>query len=76
MYDDIEKISQAFHRQRFYYKLADFITLTLILYALSYYFNVGSLFSEYIEYYIVDTVSLDEILHLSWFQRCWSLYCT
>ena len=62
MYDDIEKISQAFHRQRFYYKLADFITLTLILYALSYYFNVGSLFSEYIEYYIVDTVSLDEIL--------------
>ena len=62
MYDDIEKISQAFHRQRFYYKLADFITLTLILYALSYYFNVGSLFSQYIEYYIVDAVSLDEIL--------------
>ncbi len=62
MYDDIEKISQAFHRQRLYYKLADFIGLTLILYTLSYYFNVVSLFSQYIEYYIVDTVSLDEIL--------------
>jgi hypothetical protein len=62
MYDDIEKISQAFHKHRFYYKLVDFITLTLLLYALSYYFNVVSLFSQYIEYYIVDTVSLDEIL--------------
>ncbi len=60
--DDIEKISQAFHRHRFYYKLADFIALTLLLYALSYYFNVGSLFSQYIEYYIVGAVSLDEIL--------------
>ncbi len=62
MYDDIGKISQAFHKHRFYYKLVDFITLTLLLYALSYYFNVVSLFSQYIEYYIVDTVSLDEIL--------------
>jgi hypothetical protein len=62
MYDDIRNISRAFHRHRFYYKLADFIALTLLLYALSYYFNVGSLFSQYIEYYIVDAVSLDEIL--------------
>jgi len=62
MYDDIEKISQAFHKQRFYYKLVDFIALTLILYTLSYYFNAVSLFSQYIEYYIVDAISLDEIL--------------
>lgn len=62
MYDDIEKISQEFHRQRLYYKLADFITLTLVLYTLSYYFNVVSLFPQYIEYYIVDAISLDEIL--------------
>ncbi|HIH86694.1 MAG TPA: hypothetical protein HA304_02170 [Methanosarcinales archaeon] len=62
MYDDIGNISRAFHRHRFYYKLADFIVLSLILYTLSYYFNVVSLFSQYIEYYIVDTVSLDEIL--------------
>ena len=60
--DDIEKISRTFHRHRFYYKLIDFIALTLLLYTLSYYFNVGSLFSQYIEYYIVDAVSLDEIL--------------
>ncbi len=62
MYDDIGKISRAFHKHRFYYKLVDFITLTLLLYALSYYFNVVSLFSQYIEYYIVDAISLDEIL--------------
>lgn len=62
MYNDIEKISQTFHKQRFYYKLADFITLSLILYTLSYYFNIVSLFPQYIEYYIVDAVSLDEIL--------------
>ena len=62
MYDDIEKISQTFHRHRFYYKLVDFIALSLILYTLSYYFNIVSLFPQYIEYYIVDTVSLDEIL--------------
>jgi hypothetical protein len=62
MYDDFERISRAFHRHRFYYKLADFITLTLLLYTLSYYFNIGSLFSQYIEYYIVDAISLDEIL--------------
>jgi len=62
MYDDIGNISRALHRYRFYYKLADFITLTLLLYALSYYFNVGSLFPEYIEYYIVDAISLDEVL--------------
>ena len=62
MYDDIGNISRVFHRHRFYYKLADFITLSLILYTLSYYFNIVSLFSEYIEYYIVDAVSLDEIL--------------
>ena len=65
MYDDIDdigSISRAFHRHRFYYKLADFIALTLLLYTLSYYFNVGSLFSQYIEYYIIDAVSLDEIL--------------
>jgi hypothetical protein len=62
MYEDIEKISRAFHRHRFYYKLTDFIALTMLLYVLSYYFNVGSLFLQYIEYYIVDAVSLDEIL--------------
>ncbi len=62
MYDDIGKISRAFHKHRFYYKLVDFITLSLLLYALSYYFNVVSLFSQYIEYYIVDAISLDEIL--------------
>jgi hypothetical protein len=62
MYDDIGKISQAFHKHRFYYKLTDFIALTLILYTLSYYFNVVSLFSQYIEFYIVDAISLDEIL--------------
>jgi len=62
MYDDIGKISQAFHKYRFYYKLTDFIALTLILYTLSYYFNVVSLFSQYIEYYIVYAISLDEIL--------------
>jgi hypothetical protein len=60
--DDIKNISRAFHRHRFYYKLIDFIALTLLLYTLSYYFNVGSLFSQYIEYYIVDAISLDEIL--------------
>ena len=62
MYDDIGNISRAFHRHRFYYKLADFIALSLILYTLSYYFNVVSLFSQYIEYYIIDAISLDEIL--------------
>lgn len=62
MYEDIGKISQAFHKHRYYYKLTDFIALTLILYTLSYYFNVVSLFSQYIEYYIVDAISLDEIL--------------
>jgi len=62
MYDDIGNISRAFHRHRFYYKLVDFITLSLILYTLSYYFNIVSLFPQYIEYYIVDAVSLDEIL--------------
>ena len=62
MYDDIGNISRVFHRQRLYYKLADFIALSLILYTLTYYFNVVSLFSQYIEYYIVDAVSLDEIL--------------
>ena len=62
MYEAMNNISRIFRRYRFYYKLTDFILLFLILYTLSYYCNVISLFSQYMEYYVVDAVSLDEII--------------
>lgn len=62
MYDDIEHISRTFHRYRLYYKLGDFVMLFLIIYALSYYFNTALLFSGYVEYYVIDTISLDRFL--------------
>jgi len=64
MYDDIENISRKFHRYRQYYKLADFILFFLLLYIISYYLNVITLFSGYMEYYVLDTVSLDRIIVL------------
>jgi len=64
MYDDIENISRKFHRHRLYYKLADFILFFLILYIISYYLNVITFFSGYMEYYVLDTVSLDRIIVL------------
>lgn len=64
MYDDIENISKKFHRHRLYYKLADFILFFLILYIISYYLNVITFFSGYMEYYVLDTVSLDRIIVL------------
>lgn len=64
MYDDIENISRQFNRHRLYYKLADFILFFLILYIISYYLNVITLFSGYMEYYVLDTVSLDRIIVL------------
>ncbi len=62
MYDDIENISRTFHRHRLYYKLADFILLSLLFYVISYYLNVITFFSGYMEYYVVNTVSLDRII--------------
>ncbi|MBE0523184.1 MAG: hypothetical protein IBX40_02440 [Methanosarcinales archaeon] len=62
MYNEMENISRAFKRYRFYYKLTDFIFYFLILYVLAYYLNIISFFSQYIEYYVFDSVSLDEII--------------
>ncbi|MCK4937195.1 MAG: hypothetical protein KAR85_01155 [Methanosarcinales archaeon] len=64
MYDDIENISRKFHRHRLYYKLADFILFFLLLYIISYYLNVVTFFSGYMEYYVLGTVSLDQIIVL------------
>ena len=62
MYDDIENISRTFHRHRLYYKLADFVLLSLLFYVISYYLNVITFFSGYMEYYVVNAVSLDRII--------------
>ena len=62
MYDDIENISRTFHRHRLYYKLADFVLFSLLFYVISYYLNVITFFSGYMEYYVVNTVSLDRII--------------
>jgi len=62
MDNDIKKIFRTFRRHRLYYKLTDFILLFLFFYTLSYYFNVISLFSRYMEYYVIGTISLDRII--------------
>lgn len=64
MYEDIEKISRKFQRYRLYYKLADFILFFLILYSISYYLNLITFFSGYMEYYVLDSVSFDRIIVL------------
>ncbi|MCL7475337.1 MAG: hypothetical protein M8352_04770 [ANME-2 cluster archaeon] len=64
MYDDIETISRKFQRYRLYYKLADFILFFLILYSISYYLNIITFFSGYMEYYVLDSISLDRIIVL------------
>jgi len=62
MYNEMENISRAFKRYRFYYKLTDLILYFLILYVLAYYLNLISFFSQYMEYYVFDAVSMDEII--------------
>jgi hypothetical protein len=62
MYNEMENISRAFKRYRFYYKLIDFILYFLILYVLAYFLNLILFFSKYSEYYVFDAVSLDKII--------------
>jgi len=62
MYNEMEHISRTFKRYRFYYKLTDLILYFLILYVLAYYLNFISFFSQYMEYYVFDAVSMDEII--------------
>lgn len=62
MYNEMEHISRTFKRYRFYYKLTDLILYFLILYVLAYYLNLISFFSQYMEYYVFDAVSMDEII--------------
>lgn len=60
----MENISRAFKRHRFYNKVTDLILFFLVLYAVSYYLNIISFFSQYSEYYAADAVSFDEIIIL------------
>jgi hypothetical protein len=66
MYEDMntnmKKIFRVFKRYRFYYKLTDFIMFFLIVYTLLYYFNAISLFSQHVEYYVVDAITLDKVI--------------
>lgn len=62
MYSNIKNISQVFLRYRLYYKLSDFILLFFIFYTVLYYFNAALMFSGYMEYYLVDAVSFDDVM--------------
>lgn len=62
MNQDIKEISKLFQRYRTYYIICDFILFFLISYLLSYYFNFRSMFSGFMEFYIIDAVSLDKII--------------
>ena len=59
---DINKISRTFRRYRWYYRITDLILLFTLLYTLSYYFNVNTVFSRYMEYYVIGTITLDKII--------------
>lgn len=59
---DIKKISRIFRRYRWYYRITDFILLFTLLYTISYYFNVVTVFSQYMEFYVIGTITLDKII--------------
>jgi hypothetical protein len=59
---DIKKISRIFRRYRWYYRITDFILLFTLFYTISYYFNVVTVFSQYMEFYVIGTITLDKII--------------
>jgi hypothetical protein len=59
---DIKKISRIFRRYRWYYRITDFILLFILFYTLSFYFNVVTVFSQYMEFYVIGTITLDKII--------------
>lgn len=59
---DIKKISRIFRRYRWYYRITDLILLFTLFYTLSYYFNVVTVFSQYMEFYVIGTITLDKII--------------
>jgi hypothetical protein len=59
---DIKKISRIFRRYRWYYRITDFILLFTLFYTLSFYFNVVTVFSKYMEFYVIGTITLDKII--------------